>query len=37
MYGSIDNKCNADIELTDDFIEMKASEFWKIIEDAENK
>lgn len=37
IYGSIDNKCDADIELTDEFIEMKASEFWKIIEDAENK
>ena len=37
VYGSIDNKCNADIELTDDFVEMKASEFWKIVEDAENK
>ena len=37
VYGSINNKCNADIELTDDFIETKASEFWKIVEDAENK
>ena len=37
VYGSLDNKCNADIELTDDFVEMKASEFWKIVEDAENK
>ena len=37
VYGSIDNKCNTDIELTDDFVEMKASEFWKIVEDAENK
>lgn len=35
IYGSIDNKCNANIELTDDFIEMKASEFWKIVEDEE--
>ena len=35
VYGSIDNKCNADIKLTDEFIEMKASEFWKIIEDEE--
>lgn len=35
VYGSIDNKCDADIKLTDDFIEMKASEFWKIIEDEE--
>ena len=37
VYGSIDNKCNADIKLTDEFVEMKASEFWKIVEDAENK
>ena len=36
VYGSIDNKCDTDIELTDDFIEMKASEFWKIVEDTEN-
>lgn len=34
LYGSIDNKCNANIELTDDFIEMKASEFYKIIEES---
>ena len=37
VYGSIDNKCDANIELTDEFVEMKASEFWNIIEDAENK
>lgn len=37
LYGSINNKCDANIELTDDFIEMKASEFWKIIEDADEK
>ena len=37
IYGSIDNKCDADIELTDEFVEMKASEFWKIIEDSESK
>ena len=37
VYGSIDNKCDADIKLTDEFIEMKASEFWKIVEDTENK
>lgn len=35
VYGSIDNRCDTDIELTDEFIEMKASEFWKIIEDEE--
>ena len=35
VYGSIDNKCDSDIELTDDFIEMKVSEFWKIVEDSE--
>ena len=35
VYGSIDNKCDADIELTDEFIEMKTSEFWKTIEDEE--
>lgn len=37
LYGSIDNKCDADIKMTDDFIEMKASEFWKIVEDEEKK
>lgn len=35
LYGSVDNKCNANIELSDGFIEMKASEFYKIIEESE--
>lgn len=37
LYGSINNKCEANIELTDDFIEMKASEFYKIIEENEDE
>lgn len=37
LYGSIDNKCDANIKLTDDFVEMKASEFYKIIEESEEK
>ena len=31
------DKIIIDVKLTDDFVEMKASEFWKIVEDAENK
>ena len=31
------HKCNADIEPTDDFVEMKVAEFRKVVEDAENK
>lgn len=37
VYGSIDNNNDSEIILTDEFIEMKASEFWKMIEDIEEK
>ena len=37
LYGSLDNKKDSDFALDDFAIELKASEFYKIIEDFEEK
>lgn len=37
LYGSLDNKKDSDFELDDFLIELKASEFYKIIENFEER
>ena len=37
LYGSLDNKCSREFTLSDDYIELKASEFSKAIEDEKEK
>lgn len=37
LYGSVDNNSDSEIVLSDCFVEMKASEFYKIIEDYESE
>ena len=37
LYGSLDNKTDEEFTLSDDYIELKASEFYKAIEDEKEK
>ena len=37
LIGSIDNKCDEKFDLSSEFEEIKASEFYKIVEESEEK